>query len=94
MRPWLKLHLLVLAAAISLAPGASAQLSLGNVAPAFSLMDLENNIVSLSDFENKAVLLFFLGYNCPYCRGEGPHVETKIWQRYKDDGFQVLGIDQ
>jgi cytochrome oxidase Cu insertion factor (SCO1/SenC/PrrC family) len=70
MRQWLKINLLLLSLFLLSAPGALAQLSMGSVGPAFSLRDLDNNIVSLADFENKAVLLFFLGYNCPYCRGE------------------------
>jgi peroxiredoxin len=85
--------MLVLTAVISIAPGASAQLSMGSTAPDFSLRDLDNNVVSLSDFEDEVVLLFFFGFNCPFCIDEAPHLESKVWQKYMGDGFQVLGVD-
>ena len=63
--PLLFLILLLLAV-----PSAQGQLPVNSAAPEFSLRDQDGNVVSLADFENKAVLLFFVGYNCPYCRGK------------------------
>jgi peroxiredoxin len=72
---------------------AVAQLSMGIAAPGFSLRDAENKVVSLSDYDGEAVLVYFFGYNCPYCIDEAPYVETKIWQRFQDRDFQVLAVD-
>ena len=71
-----------------------AQLKVGDDAPDFILKDLDDIEVSLSDFENKAVLLIFFGYSCPFCIRSAPYVEAGIWEIYQRAEFQVLGIDQ
>ena len=34
-----------------------------------------------------------LGYNCPPCVAEGPIAEKQIYQKYKNQNFQAIGID-
>ena len=62
---------------------------LGTAAPDFSLKDLEGNIVSLSHFSGKPVLLIHLNAYCHPCRLEVP-LFNKIYREYKD--IQVIAI--
>ena len=52
--------------------------------------------ISLADYAGKIVLLFQIGYNCPVCLGDGPSVESDLWQHYQSVApgrVQVLGAD-
>jgi len=42
----------------------------GESAVDFTLLDLDNKAISLSDFKGKPRILFFWTTWCPYCRGE------------------------
>jgi peroxiredoxin len=64
----------------------------GQQAPDFSLVDLDGNPVSLSDFRGKVVLINFWATWCPPCRQEMPAIEA-LHQEYKDRDVVVIGID-
>ncbi|MDX9940915.1 MAG: TlpA disulfide reductase family protein [Bacteroidales bacterium] len=66
-------------------------LSVGKVAPEFSLPDADGNWVALSDFRGKYLLVSFWASWCPYCRAENPHL-VKIYEQYKDQNFEILGV--
>lgn len=66
-------------------------LSVGNVAPEFSQPDPDGNMVALSDFRGKYLLVSFWASWCPYCRAENPHL-VKVYEQYKDQGFEILGV--
>ncbi|MCB9745479.1 MAG: TlpA family protein disulfide reductase [Alphaproteobacteria bacterium] len=57
----------------------------------FSLPNLENVNVSLTDFANQVVMLSFWATWCGPCQVEMPHLE-RIHKAYKDDGFVLLAI--
>ena len=59
----------------------------------FTLNDVDNNQVSLSDFSNQVLVLNFFATWCGPCQDEMPRLDTNIWQAYKDQGVMVLGID-
>ena len=61
-------------------------------APDFTLQTLENNSLSLSDFQGKVVYIFFLGYNCPFCISNAPKTK-RIDESYNDDEVVVIGLD-
>lgn len=66
-----------------------------NKAPAFSITTTDGTVVQSSQFENKNLVIFFFGYNCPPCRAVGPDVEEKLHQQFKDkDNFAIIGADQ
>lgn len=58
----------------------------------FKLMNLDGNLVSLSDYKGKNVYVNFFATWCPPCRGEMPEIE-KISQEYIDQDLVVLAVD-
>jgi thiol-disulfide isomerase/thioredoxin len=71
---------------------ATAGVNEGESAPDFTLVDLEGNQVSLSDFRGKTVFINFWATWCPPCRAEMPEIEA-VYQEYKDKGVVVIGVD-
>lgn len=64
-------------------------------APDFSLETTSGNLIQTSQFEDKNLVIFFFGYNCPPCKAVGPDVESKLHQAFKDnDKFAIIGADQ
>lgn len=63
----------------------------GMKAPDFSLKDVNGNVVTLSNYRGKVVLIDFWATWCPPCRMELPHFK-KIHQKYADKNFVILGI--
>ena len=71
---------------------AQAQPLKGKPAPQFTLQDLNGKKVSLADYKGKAVLLNFWATWCGPCKVEIPWL-IKLRDQYKDQGFEVLGIE-
>lgn len=58
----------------------------------FTLVDLNGNKVSLSDFRGKKVFLNFWATWCPPCKAEMPEIE-KVYQETKDSDFVILAVE-
>lgn len=68
---------------------------IGDEAPEFEMQMPEGNTVKLSSLRGKIVLLQFTASWCGVCRKEMPYIETKIWQRHKNNPeFALFGIDR
>lgn len=52
-------------------------------APDFTLLDIDGNEVSFSDFAGKPAIINFWSSDCPPCKQEMPHFET-AYQTYGD----------
>ena len=66
----------------------------GEAAPDFSLTALDGSTVKRSDFEDKVVVLFFMGSSCSLCRAVAPSVESELFETYKGNtSFALLGLD-
>ncbi len=57
----------------------------------FTLPNMANQNVSLSDFEGDVVMLSFWATWCGPCQVEMPHLQ-KIYNDYKDQGFVLLAV--
>ncbi len=62
--------------------------SVGN----FSLNDIENKTIKLSDYKGKYVLLNAWATWCPPCRAEMPALNA-FYQEHKEKGFEILAIN-
>lgn len=63
-----------------------------NIAPYFNLPDIiDNNMVSLNQFEGKVIILNFWATSCGPCRKEMPSFE-RLWKKYKDRGLVIIAV--
>jgi peroxiredoxin len=60
-------------------------------APDFTLKDLSQKKVRLTDFKGKVVVLNFFATWCPPCRAEIPEL-NKLYRLNKDKGLVILGV--
>ncbi|MEA3361834.1 MAG: TlpA disulfide reductase family protein [Thermodesulfobacteriota bacterium] len=65
---------------------------IGNVAPDFTLTDMQGQQVSLSQFRGKVVVLNFWATWCPPCREEMPSME-QLYRDFKDKGLVMLAVN-
>lgn len=66
----------------------------GNPAPDFTLNTLDGGSFTLSEQTGKLVVIFTLGYSCPYCISSGPVIQEHLVDAYKEnDDYVVIGID-
>jgi cytochrome c biogenesis protein CcmG, thiol:disulfide interchange protein DsbE len=75
-------------------PQVSAALAVGSTqsdAPAFELVTLDGERVSLESLRGQVVLLNFWATWCPPCRVEMPGFE-RVYQEKRAQGFTVLGV--
>ncbi len=83
--------LMVIIALFIFSTGCEKEVGAGPVAPDFLLSTISGEAVSLDAYEGYVVLLDFWATWCPPCRMSIPEL-IKLQQKYKDDGFVVLGI--
>jgi peroxiredoxin len=70
---------------------ASTMLPLGSDAPAFSLPNVDDSTVSLSDFNNEPLLVIFMCNHCPFV----VHLRDELaafGNEYQGKGLKIVGI--
>jgi peroxiredoxin len=72
--------------------GTAVVVQVGDLAPDFELVDLDDSGVALADFRGQVVLLNFWAVWCGYCRAEFPVLQA-FYERHQNDGFVVLAIN-
>lgn len=66
----------------------------GDKAPVFEATLANGDTFILEDQKGKVVMLQFTASWCGVCRKEMPHIEKEIWQKHKDNGLVLVGIDR
>lgn len=69
----------------------NVQLSIGDKAPDFTVLDPKGKPIMLSNFRGKLVLLNFWTSSCMPCRVDHPAL-YKLYSNYKSLGFEVISI--
>lgn len=67
-------------------------LAIGDEAPNFTLVDLEGNARTLSEYRGKGVFLNFWGTWCEPCKKEMPAM-TRQYEVYKEQGVEILAVN-
>lgn len=57
----------------------------------FSLLNIDNKIVTLADFKDKIVILNFWATWCPPCQKEIPDF-VSFYEKYQDKGVVIVGV--
>ena len=65
----------------------------GEETPSFELQLLSGETVTNDMLLGKVIVLQFTASWCSVCRKEMPHLESEVWQQFKDDDFLLIGID-
>lgn len=63
----------------------------GLPAPAIHLLDSNDSLVSLKDFQGNLILLDFWFVGCPFCKLENPFTKA-LTEEFQDKNFKVLQI--
>ena len=66
-------------------------LTVGKVAPNFSLPDLADKSVQLTDYRGKVIFLNFWATWCKPCQEEMPSME-QLYRAYEKDGLVILAV--
>ena len=73
-----------------LASGMAYAVEEGEKAPDFSLLNLSQEKVRLSDYQGKVIILDFWATRCPPCVKEIPHF-VELQREWADKGVQIIG---
>jgi len=65
----------------------------GELSPKFEIELLSGDTLSNQSLLGQVVVLQFTASWCSVCRKEMPHLESEVWQKFKDDAFLLVGID-
>jgi len=79
-------------AGIDLGPASGSAAELGQLAPDFTLLNLDGAPVSLSSLRGQTVLINFWASWCVPCRREMPEIEEAFLER-RDAGLTVLAVN-
>jgi thiol-disulfide isomerase/thioredoxin len=91
LAPSLRAFIWAIFIALILMTGCQKQGGTPQVAPEFSLSDINGRTASLAEHRGQVVLLDFWATWCPPCRMSIPEL-VRLQEKYKDKGLVVLGV--
>src|SRR5438105_11667409 len=66
---------------------ADTLVKVGDAAPGFALTTTDGAVVSTEQSKGKVMLVNFFATWCGPCMAEMPHLESEVWQKFKDQGL-------
>ena len=69
------------------------RVKVGDPVPPMTLQMINGEIWTNNDFMDKTVVIQFTGSWCSVCKKEMPELESRVWQKYKEKDFLLIGID-
>ena len=69
------------------------KVKVGDSCPDFSMELLDGTTITNKLLLGKVSVIQFTASWCGVCRKEMPHLETQVWQQFKDKDFILLGVD-
>ena len=69
------------------------RIKIGDQVPEFEAFMLDGTKLSSKDLLGKITVIQFTGSWCSVCRREMPELESKVWQKFKNQDFLLMGID-
>lgn len=66
--------------------------SVGDIAPAFTLKTTDGAEISTEKLRGKVILVNFFATWCPPCLAELPHLEREVWHKFKDRGLNLVVV--
>lgn len=82
-----------LMAALALGAQVAAAIDVGDVAPNFTLRDLDGTNHTLTSYRSHPVLLMFLESDASASIALAPRIESEIYEVYSGQDLMVLGLD-
>ena len=73
--------------------GEEVGLKKDQLAPNFTLFNLEGQDVTLSELRGKRVVLNFWATWCPPCEAEMPHMQRYYEKYAKEDNVEIVGVN-
>jgi len=68
--------------------------AVGDSVPELELEYTTGEKIKLSSLRGQVTVLQFTASWCSVCREEMPHLEKEVWQRFKDEGLVLIGVDR
>lgn len=69
------------------------KVKVGEQAPELNFVLMDGTQHTNESLKGKVVVLQFTASWCSVCRKEMPHLESKVWQQFKNEDFMLVGID-
>jgi peroxiredoxin len=70
----------------------TSTVKVGDPAPAFSITTTDGTEISTEKLKGKVILVNFFATWCGPCLAELPHLESEVWQKFKDRGLVLVVI--